>query len=459
MAIASALRQALATQVGPERFNLWFGESTELDVRDDRIVVSAPNLFFQEFLRRNFRAHLETAVEQVLGRATALEFVVRDREQDSTCKAAEAPCHDLTATEPAPRPSCQSSERRTAGRRFARLEDFVVGDSNRLAYTTVKLAAKQLGRWSPLVIHGDTGVGKTHLLEGLWSEVRRTQPQIGAVFLTAEQFTSYFLEALRGSGLPNFRRKYRGVDLLLIDDIQFFAGKRATLVELLYTVNTLLEEGRQVVLAADRPPLELDALGKELIQRLSGGMVCHLDPPDYEVRLGIVTQLARGMDMRLAEDVQDFVARSLTGGARELSGAVNLLHITQMASGQSLTLAMAQEALSDMTQRAGRTVLLGDIEAAVCEVFGLEKEMLQSDRRSRDVSYPRMLAMWLARKHTRAALSEIGHYFGRRTHSTVISAQKKVGGWIEKRELLHLGNGRFTAEEAIRRVERVLEAG
>ena len=254
------------------------------------------------------------------------------------------------------------------------------------------------------MFYGPTSVGKTHLLEGIWTAARQSHQRLTAVYLSAEQFTSHFLEALRGSGLPSFRRKYRGVGLLMIDDLQFFVGKRATQVELLHTIDTFLREGRQLVFAADRSPAELAELGPELTTRLSSGLVCRIEPPDYATRLGIVAPNGAADEAHVPAEVQDFVASQLTSHARELSGALCRLQATGQAMGRPISLAMAEEALADLIRHSGRVVRLADIEKAVCEVFGLEPASLQSDAKAKRVSHPRMLAMWLARKHTRAAL-------------------------------------------------------
>jgi len=251
------------------------------------------------------------------------------------------------------------------------------------------------------------------------------------VYLSAEQFTSHFLEALRGSVLPSFRRKYRGVGLLIIDDLQFLVGKRATQVELLHTVDTFLREGRQLVFAADRSPVELAELGPELTTRLTGGLVCRIEPPDYATRLGIVAQMARHMNVSVPPEVQQFVASRLTSHARELSGRA-------VPFGSHEPVGWPADLLGNGRGGAGRFdparwqgVRLLDIEKAVCEVFGLEPASLQSDAKAKRVSHPRMLAMWLARKHTRAALKrDRPLLFGRRSHSTVISAQRRVDGWM-----------------------------
>jgi chromosomal replication initiator protein len=348
---------------------------------------------------------------------------------------------------------------RAPRRRFASLDTFVEGMSNRIAATSAHAIVEQLGRVSPLVFFGPPGVGKTHLLEGIWTAAHAASSRANAVYLSAEQFTSYYLEALHGSGLPNFRRKYRGVDLLLVDDVQFFASKRATLVELLHTIDTLQREGRQVVLACDRPPAEMEDLGPELVTRLSAGLVCRIDPPEYETRLGIVRRLAARLEFALPGEVQTFVAANINASARELSGAVNRLHATSRALRQPITLAVAEETLAEAIRHSAKTVRLADIQRAVCNVFGLEPQSLVSTRKGKHVSQPRMLAMWLARKHTRAGLSEIGHFFGRRSHSTVISAQKKIGLWIESNAPLELPDCAWRVEDAIRRVEERLLAG
>ena len=344
-------------------------------------------------------------------------------------------------------------------RRFASLGSFVLGASNRLAFTTAQMALARPGSVSPLLVYGPHGVGKTHLLEGIWSAFRRARRQAGAIYLSAEQFTSYFLEALRGAGLPSFRRKYRDVELFILDDIQFFAGKRATLVELLHTIDTLSAAGKQLVFAADRSPAALKALGPEIAARLAGAMACRIEPPEYATRLAIVSQLASEWQIAVGADVQAYVASHLTSQARELAGALRRLEATSLALGKPITLSLAEEALGDLIHTSGRAVRLGDIEKAICDVFHLEPDSLQSDRKVKTVSHPRMLAMWLARKHTRVALSEIGHFFGRRSHSTVISAQKKVELWMAAGSPLDVDGRRCNVEDAIRRVEESLRAG
>lgn len=480
--IVSAVRDALVDKVGHHRFDLWFGASTRLELSDGALAVVAPNWFFRDWLASNFRRELEASCRAVLGSCPRLEFRVDESAASHDCPATPArPVQRSLLDEPStsPRPESQptppaspaATNHRRVGPRPSpekpptaeppfRFDTFVVGPSNRLAVAAAEMAVERPGEMSPLVLYGPTSVGKTHLVEAICRATRKARPGVSAVYLTAEQFTTGFLQALRGSGLPSFRQKYRGVSVLVIDDLQFFCGKnaRCTQLELLYTIDSFLRERRQIVFTSDRPPAELAELGREMCTRLEGGMVCRIDPPEYETRLGIVRQMALRFEVRLPDEVQSLLASRLTTHARELSGAVCRLRATSRALGRPIDLAMAEEALADLIRPGARLVRLPDIAKAVCETFGLEPRSLQSGRKAKSVSCPRMLAMWLARKHTRAALSEIGQYFGRRSHSTVISAQKRVDAWLAQNVPVETGEGPCAIDQAIRQVEQRLRA-
>ena len=495
MDIVSALLAALADRVGKDRFELWFGPRTQVVWDGHVLAIGAPNQFFLDWIRANFRTAIEEVCLAILGQRPALEFCVEvpgqsggvasaredgiaklpagcqsstqsgvgemvsfngqgkhDAAKTAEVGAAAHTCRVAKQVEPPPTPAFSP-------RKFASLSSFVVGASNRLAMYSAEMVARNPGQITPLFVHGPTSVGKTHLLEGIWSAERKAGRGATTVYLSSEQFTSQFLEALRGGGLPVFRRKYRGVRVLILDDLQFLTGKRATQVELMHTVDTLLRDGRQLVFAADRPPVELSDFMPELTTRLTGGMVCRIEPPDYTTRLGIVEYLSGRLGIELPADVQRFVASRLTGHARELSGAICRLQATSEATRQKISVPLAEEALGEMIQHNTRVVRLSDIEKAVCKVFGMEPHTLQADGKTRRVSQPRMLAMWLARKHTRAALSEIGAFFGRRSHSTVISAQKRIDQWVTLDEPFCMPEQTWKIDEAIRQIERQLTAG
>jgi chromosomal replication initiator protein len=487
--LVSALRARLCERVGQDRYEVWFGPNTQLAVRGDTLLVSAGSQFFQDWLRSHFRKDLEVCAEEACGRPLVLEFRIVATLPDKPAAAkpatksthcdipthavvaaeasangsADQPCGDLpdsnsepvtVTVEATPTPVVE-----TPRRRLNSLAGFVVGHSNCLAHKAAQMAVIQPGAYSPLLVHGPTGTGKSHLLEGIYSAFRKSHPRSAAIYLSAEQFTSQFLQSLHKSGMASFRSKYRDLELLVLDDLQFLAGKKATIGELQHTIDTLLRRGKQLVFAADRSPAALKVLGPELISRLSGGMVCRLEPAEYATRLGIVRMQAVQLGMNVPSDVQAYIAAHLTSQARELSGALKRLHAMSLAHNRSIDMDLAEETLAELVDHQGRVVKLPDIEKAVCGVFGLEPESLQSGRKGKLVSHPRMLAMYLARKYTRAPLTEIGSYFGKRSHSTVISAQKKIEGWMADSSTQKLAETSLSLEETIRRVEAQLRAG
>lgn len=464
--VVSAIRRAIAERVGAERYDLWFASTCDFEVRGDRLAVRVPNTFLQDWLRTNFRIPLESALREVLGPAAVVVFEVdatlvaraasESNAPSGTTKPATEPTLRLVGPEQIGDAPVVKPKRITNPRRLHDFNDFVVGATNRLAYVSALGVVERLGGISPLFLYGPTGVGKTHLLEATVETVRRNTTDARTTYLSAEQFTTEFLEALHGKGLPSFRRKFRDLHLLVVDDIQFLGGKKATVIELTHTIDALQRAGRQVVLSADRAPADLAVLGPEMRNRLTSGLACKLEAPDLTTRLGITTRMAARLGMMIPDDVRHFIATNFSAHARELAGAIKRLLVAQRAFDRPLDLAFATESLDELLRNRHKAVRLADIEKAVCRVFGLEADALQSPRKGNDVSRPRMLAMWLARKYTRAALSEIGGFFGGRSHSTVISAHKKVDAWLVGSESMQLGFGRCRFDEALRKVEETL---
>jgi len=521
--LACSVTEAFHKRIGHERYAVWFGGAvnvslvrspslpedcnpvpsdkgiddsfSEQDARDNAcVIVSIGGDLSPDWLRKRFRADFDAAVFEVCGRSIRVvwQTLTPAIDQPIGTEASATPnAPDQTdEVQQTKKPSCAppdpvrpvvskssarvqkqtkgaltvSASQATPSSALARksvpgLEAFVVGPSNRMAFAAVELASARPGEMSPLVLHGPSGVGKTHLIEAMCAHIRQLHPSRSVLFLSAEQFTTSFLQALHGSGLPGFRRTCRSPDVLAIDDLQFFIGKRATIVELQHTVDALHRQGKQLIFACDRENDALTDLGPDLVARLKGGMNAPLLSPDYDVRHGIVSTIALQRGLSIPADVIQFIATHMTRHARELAGAVNRLEATSHMLGLPITASMAENALSDLVRSNTRSMRLADIERAICSAFGIETGSLQSSRRAKTVNHPRMLAMFLARKHTPAALTEIGTYFGRRSHSTVISAQKTVSEWVSQRSQIVLAESRWDVEDAIRRVEDVLRAG
>lgn len=481
------IRDLLRQRLGDERFAVWFGDHLVVDVMAPpaagqpwTVRLNHDPGWTGDWLRKTFSRDVREVAEQACGPAVEIDWQplaecphqaspsprpkptrssrATPRPGRSDRGRAKVPVERASSSPPpgSPRPKRQSTP---AGRRDVRLEDFVVGGSNRMAYAAVELAVARLGEMSPVLLHGPSGVGKSHLLAAICGRAREERPELTTLVLSAEQFTTNFLQALRGTGLPGFRRSCRSVDLLGIDDLQFFVGKRATLLELQSTVDSLHRAGKQIIFASDRDVEGLAGLGSELTGRLRGGITAAVLPPDLDVRRGIVVGLAARRRLEFSDEVVDYLAEHLTRHARELIGGVNRLEAASHMLGVPVTLDLARESLADLIRSSSRSLRLADIEKAVCTAFGLGAADLQAPRRSRAVNHPRMLAMFLARKHTGAALTEIGRYFGRRSHSTVIAAEKTVRKWMTTRSDVVLADATWDVEQAIRRVEDVLRAG
>jgi chromosomal replication initiator protein len=450
MEIVSAIRQRLADKVGKERFELWFGHNVSLAFQANVLSVVARNDFWLDRLRTHFRRDLELACFEVVGQPPQLKFVSRGAEKPQPRKTTRR----RSAADPNQKTTDSSSLGAERG-----LTSYVIGECNKLAHMSAATALSRLGRWSPLFIHGPHGSGKTELLKCLKNSARDNLNATRVVMMSAEQFTTFFLEALHGSGLPNFRRKYRDLDLLIIDDVQFLAGKPATLVELHHTIDSIQRNGRQLVFASDRPALELSGLGQELIGRMTGGLTCAMESLDEATRRSIFRAQAAQRGLKIPATVVDEVASQICGDGRQVIGALNRLEAVSIAQQSPITDELASECLHDIFRSQRKAVRMDDIEGAVCEVFGLDRRTLQSDRKTRSILQPRMLAMWLARKHTRAAYSEIGRYFGKRSHSTVISAQQKVTRWMSENAAVQLPNGECGVQAALHRIESQLRTG
>jgi chromosomal replication initiator protein len=309
---------------------------------------------------------------------------------------------------------------------------------------------------NPLVLHGPVGTGKTHLLEGIYAGLRRARPDWVVRFVTSEDFTNRFLQGMQQGKLAGFRKYFRECDALLLDDLHFLATKKATQEEFLHTFDALLADGRQLVVTCDCHPRLADDFTPELTDRLLGGAVWGLTPPDADTRLSILRAKAAGGGQAPPEEVLRFLAGQLRGNVRELEGALHGIRHYSRVTGRPIDVPLVREALADLLRHAVRVVRLPDVETAVCAVLRLAAGTLQSKARAWAVSHPRMVAMFLSRKHTAGSYSEIGAHFGGRNHSTVVAAEKKVRLWLQSDAELVLGQNRIRVRELIERVERDL---
>ncbi len=494
----ASIERLLCEAVGTQSFQLWFRDRTAFVLHDDELLVQVGSPFVQTFLQRQFRTQITNVATTLLGPAARIRFEVNGTlslqvtqvavAQTSVLTVAQTAQERLSATTPrtttdagmmpsktvrptalVTKPTAMTAVRpvdvvvqttaATSGRRFADLADFVAGTCNQLALTAAKQVCEAPGeRLNPLYLFGGVGLGKTHLLEGLYCELRRRFPSFNVMFLTSEQFTNFFTHALRTHSLPSFRQRFRGVDVLLIDDVDFLDGKRVIQEEFLHTVKTLESLGKQVVVTADRHPRLLSQTSDELTSRFQSGLVCRLEAPDLETRTEIVRHKLKRRELELTSDAVTLVAQWFPKNVRELEGALNCLETHFVLGRVRLNGAMARNILADLQRDCVRIVRLADIERAVCDLFRLIPDELRSSSRVRNVAQPRMLAMFLARKLTQAAYSEIGEFFGGRNHSTVISAERQVQTWLTEDSEFTIASRKWTVGELVQTLEQQLLA-
>jgi chromosomal replication initiator protein len=472
----AAVLNELRALMGERSFALWCDRRIRLNLADDVLSIAVGSPFLLNCFQKQFQGLLTRVAQTVLGpSARAVLTVDASLALDAvgTGKSAAADSGDgpprgnaavkpvvLASAPPAEKDAAVESLSTARQRRLAALSDYVPTPATELALTAARNAAESPGsQFHLLYLYGGVGTGKTHLLEGICRQLRKTHPARQAVLITAEGFANYFTQALRDRTLPGFRQRFRGVDSLLVDDVGFFESKRVFQEEFLHTVVELLDHGRQVVVTADRHPRLLTRLGAELVSRFQSGLVCRLEPPDLDARRQIVQSKARRLEGAFTPEALDYIAEKFTGSVRELEGALNCLQTWHGIARQKVTAAAARKVLADLERDCRRVVRLDDVERVVCNLFGLKPKDLKSDSRVRTLAQPRMLAMYLARQHTPSAYTEIGTHFGGRNHSTVMSAERKVQQWLEKDAVLRVASQKWTINEIVHTLEQQLLAG
>ena len=470
----TALGQAIRERVGEDRYVLWFEGKTRLSLQDNTLHIGVPNHFYQEWLDKTFGAELKDVACQELGTEARVRVAVdpelfraaRQREGSGGLQPpsdggsrpplrVQAP-NDVVATEPvrakeAVRPSAKQ-------RRFRNLDDFVIGACNRVAHSAAQSLVEEPEQMPcPLLIHGPVGVGKTHLLEGIYGGLRRSRPDWQVLFLSAEEFTNRFVHAIHTNKLSGFRKQFRECNALLVDDLHFLAKKPATQEEFLHTFDVLQTQDCPVAVTCDCHPRLTEQFLPELADRLAGGAVWGLTPPERGTRLDLLRHKTLAPERApMPADVLEFLADQLRGNVRELEGALYSVWHFARVQGRPVNLELAREALGDVLRHSVRLVQLADVEEAVCSTLRLEPKLLQSKKRGWMVSHPRMLAVYLARKHTTATYTEIGQHFGGRNHSTAVAGEKKVRDWLKNKTSLNFGQRSLTAPEVLERIEREL---
>jgi chromosomal replication initiator protein len=407
----------LRSRLRPDLYERWFLPLRATAIDDGRLHVAAPDKFHRDFVDDNYRPWFEEFLPTVTGSSLRVVFVVDDRPR-------AAAAHETPPPAPLP-PQSDQAERRPSQRYT--FETFVVGESNRFAFAAAQAVAQKPGHaWNPLFLHGDSGLGKTHLLHAIGNSILAAGPNGPVAVVTSERYTNDFVDALRKGTLDEFRRRYRECGALLIDDVQFFAGKDKTAEEFFHTFNTLYEQGVQIVLSSDRSPKELKGLEERLCSRFEWGMRVQIDVPEFETRAAILKKKAEIEQIDLPDEVATLLATHIRSNVRELHGALTKLSAFASLKAEPISVRLARDVLSDVIPPPGYKPTIERIQEATAAHYGLTVAKLTSSSREQKIAIPRQVAMFLCRELAKETFQLIAEKFNKKDHSTVISAKERV---------------------------------
>jgi len=416
----------IRTLLNTETYNLWFSAVQPLSLNQSSITLEVPNEFSEVWLKDNYLELLQDALAQASGRKLKIKFKVAEGNGIAPATAKATRGRKSASTRKVNEGDLIFNPRNT-------FETFVVGNNNSFAHAAAMAVAQQPGKaYNPLFLYGGTGLGKTHLLHAVGQHVVATKKTAKVSYVSSEKFTNEYIAAIQGNQLVKFRKKYRQTDVLLIDDIQFLAGKERIQEEFFHTFNTLHEANKQVVLTCDRPASEIQNLEHRLVSRFEWGLVTDLQPPDVETRLAILGNKVKTMGVEIPDEVLTFLANRIRTNIRRLEGALIRVASYAHLTGKELTNDVVENLLREILQEEGRhTITIEVIQKKVAEKFDLRMADMTSKRRPENIAFPRQIAMFLSRQLTEHSLSAIGETFGGRDHGTVLHACRLVKDRME----------------------------
>jgi len=410
----------------PEQvFETWFKPVKFYSLKRDTLTLAVPNKFFQEMLFNNYLDVLENASETVFGKLIKIHFFI-PASMDAVTEKKNIPMPTPKAvqkTEKIFNPSTGLNQR-------YRFDNFISGRSNEFALAAAQAVSQKPAKsYNPLFLYGGVGLGKTHLMHSIGNTLIKKNSSLRICYLSSNLFLVDMINSLQHQKMEAFRKKYRHLDLLLIDDIQFIAGKERTQEEFFHTFNTLYESHKQIVISSDAFPKKIPRLEERLRSRFECGLIADIQPPDFETKLAILKRKSIEFDIKIPDSVYELMAQNINSNIRELEGALLRLGAYASLTGQPIDLSMAEETLKDLYY--SKTVTLHDIQRAVCEHFHVSVSDIKSKKRSRNITLPRHIFCFLAKNNTHASLPDIGRFVGGRDHSTVIHSCRKINDSIK----------------------------
>ncbi|MDK2821123.1 MAG: chromosomal replication initiator protein [Clostridia bacterium] len=413
----------LAKELSSSTLETWFYDAKPLTMQGNTFVLAVANEFARDYIQSRFYPVLQETLQKILGKRPIKIQITCNMPKNNTIEEKE----ELETINHSSIPTPALNPKYT-------FDTFVVGDSNRFAHAAcLAVADAPASSYNPLFIYGGVGLGKTHLMQAIGHRVLETVPQSRVMYISSEKFTNDLINAIRDETTENFRNKYRSIDVLLIDDIQFLANKERTQEEFFHTFNHLYEANRQIIISSDRPPKEIPTLEARLRSRFEWGLITDIQPPDLETRIAILRKKAQAENIKLSDEVMFFIAQKINSNIRELEGALIRVAAYASLTKKEITQELTEEILKDvLTLSRPKPITIKLIQETVAKYFNLKIEDLKGKKRTRSVSYPRQIAMYLAREMTDSSLPKIGEEFGGRDHTTVIHAYDKIRDDLKK---------------------------
>jgi chromosomal replication initiator protein len=407
----------IAEKVGDSTFDLWFKPIKLLQLKDKTILLEIPNRFFRDWIEDNYPTIIADAVESILGYPLTVKYKTAEKE-DAALRMMDSRLEN--------RRNKLASRGIYLNPRYT-FDTFVVGPSNQFAHAAAIRVGENPGyAYNPLFIYGGVGLGKTHIINAIGNAIVDKNPGMIVCYVSAEQFTNEVISSIRHEKMAELKEKYRNVDVLLIDDIQFISGKTTTQEEFFHTFNSLYEKQRQIVISSDRSPMEIADITDRLRSRFSMGLIADIQPPEVETKVAIIYKKADTEKLSINDEVAYFIATKIKSNIRELEGCLIKLGAHASLTGMPIDINMAKNVLKDLISEDDKPITIETIQKAVCEYFGVKAQELKTKKRTKEVANARQIAMYIAKQHTQLSLSEIGRCFGGKDHATVIYACKQI---------------------------------
>jgi len=420
--IWSKAEEAIKEKVGPEAFQTWFASIAIKERSPNSLLIEAPDEFFKNLFIERYLAVIKDSLYKIAPSGVKIEFAVNP----DIVKEAKAAEQVYAETRKPTQMSAPLNPRFT-------FDSFVVGPANRFSHAAcLAVAGSPAKTYNPLFIYGRVGLGKTHLMQAVAHMLIEKNPEFKTCYTTSEKFTNELIRAIQHRSTAQFRDKYRSIDLLLIDDIHFIAGKEATQEEFFHTFNSLYDDHKQIIVSSDRPPREISNLEERLVSRFGWGLITDIQPPDFETRVAILKKKIEREPIKVPDEVIFFIAQQIKTNIRELEGALIRVVAYSLLEEKEISLAMAQDILKDMVSETKKNVTVDLIQKKVADFFDLSLHDLKTKRRNKNIVLPRQVAMYLARELTNQSLPEIGELFGGKDHTTVLHAWNKIKDVLKK---------------------------